>query len=301
MHIFCNLVATPSSSSFSSPTQQRQPRLIHTSKKKVVVETKGGRSATKIKTIITSSEIKKSMPEMENSATRRSSRTKQPTNKKLESASSPFKSMTNGTQRSNKAVTQPTSSTNSKHQNNLLAELSRKSSNFNSDVVSDLEQILGPPIKTRETRNEQVSRAHTRPEPGSAKMSGGLRADYKGQPDYEMKPATRSSKRLSDRIQLTQHIDSAKSTKSNASTRNSSKRSDASPFNQDVSSEESQDEPYDNLQIENNAPANIVLNIKQEKEVSFTMTDDNSIFTCEMCSAVFSDRAQLLVHVPVHI
>lgn len=39
-------------------------------------------------------------------------------------------------------------------------------------------------------------------------------------------------------------------------------------------------------------------NIKIEAEASFTSDD---VFTCEMCSAVFRDRAQLLVHVPVHI
>lgn len=44
----------------------------------------------------------------------------------------------------------------------------------------------------------------------------------------------------------------------------------------------------------------IVMNIKQEKEESYTMTSDE-FFTCEMCSAVFRDRAQLLVHVPIHI
>lgn len=38
------------------------------------------------------------------------------------------------------------------------------------------------------------------------------------------------------------------------------------------------------------------LNIKIEAEASF---DD--VFTCEMCSAVFRDRSQLLDHVPVHI
>lgn len=40
------------------------------------------------------------------------------------------------------------------------------------------------------------------------------------------------------------------------------------------------------------------LNIKVEAEASFSSDD---VFTCEMCSAVFRDRAQLLVHVPVHI
>lgn len=40
------------------------------------------------------------------------------------------------------------------------------------------------------------------------------------------------------------------------------------------------------------------LHIKEEAEASFSSDD---VFTCEMCSAVFRDRAQLLVHVNVHI
>lgn len=46
------------------------------------------------------------------------------------------------------------------------------------------------------------------------------------------------------------------------------------------------------------APLPEPLNIKIEAEASFSSDD---VFTCEMCSAVFRDRAQLLVHVPVHI
>lgn len=32
-----------------------------------------------------------------------------------------------------------------------------------------------------------------------------------------------------------------------------------------------------------------------------SMQHAQNIFKCEMCSEVFSDRAQLLVHVPIHI
>lgn len=46
------------------------------------------------------------------------------------------------------------------------------------------------------------------------------------------------------------------------------------------------------------SPLAETLNIKVEAEASFSSDD---VFTCEMCSAVFRDRAQLLVHVPVHI
>lgn len=287
----------------ASSSVQRQPRLIHTSKKKVMVETKGGRTGAKMKTIITTNEIKKAPVEVDNGGTRRSNRAKQQTIKKIETTSSPSpsRSLTNGTQRS--AKSQAVISTNSKFQSNLLAELSKKSSNFSPDVVSDLEEILGSPIKTtRESHSNQVSRTQAKSEQLHGKGSGMVRIDYKASTDDESKPATRSSKRLSNRVQT--NIDPV--TKTTKTTGKPKKIASAAAvvFNAGLSSEESQesqDEAYDNLQITNNTPENIVLNIKQEKEVSYTMTDENSVFTCEMCSAVFSDRAQLLVHVPVHI
>lgn len=51
------------------------------------------------------------------------------------------------------------------------------------------------------------------------------------------------------------------------------------------------------------------LHIKQEiveasplhELAELSMQHAQNIFKCEMCSEVFSDRAQLLVHVPIHI
>lgn len=269
-----------------------------------------------MKTIITSNVVQKSTLEADNSGNRRSSRAKQPTNKKMESMSSPCRPTTNGTPRSSRSIApQSTASTNSKFQNNLLAELSRKSSNFSPDVVSDLEEILGSPIKTRDIPNEQASRTHLRSDHANAnanaKGSGMVRVDYKAQTDDDLRPTTRTSKRLSNRIQITSHIEPvAKASKSSTATKSNAKKQTQMPLSQDdhLSSEESQESQesqdessYNHLHMTENPSTNIVMNIKQEKEVSFTMTDENSVFTCEMCSAVFSDRTQLLVHVPVHI
>lgn len=328
------------SSSYSSPAQQRQPRLIHTSKKKVIVETKSGRTATRIKTIVTTNEIKRPIPppsipaqpapEPENSAKRRSNRTKQATSKKLESMESmpsPTRNLTNGIPRSSRSPA--TANANAKFQNNLLAELSRKNTNYSPDVVSDLEEILGSPIKTHDNRGGgggsgsggQTSRKSVKAAQASPKkVNSTMRSDDKTSMDDEAKPATRSSKRLSGRVQPTSNADlkvrTTKTTSSPSARSNARKSASttstalSSPpplpaFQAAISSEEDsqggQDESYSSLHMEHNAVENIVMNIKQEKEVSFTMTDDNVVFTCEMCSAVFSDRAQLLVHVPVHI
>lgn len=270
-------------SNVSPATSQRQARTIHTSKKKVVVETKSGRTATKLKTIVTTNAIKKPVPEIENSAMRRSNRTIQPTNKKIESSQSPAKSIPNGTPRTTKSTLSATASSSAKFQNNLLAELSKKSTNYDPDVVSDLEEILGSPIKTRECRSTSKTELAT------TKNNKMVRIDYSGQQsDSDVKPATRSSKRLSNRIQPTTNVESTTKTTKTNTTRN--KKTEL-PEQLSEGSQSSFDNTTDN----------IVMNIKQEKEVSFTMTDENNAFTCEMCSAVFSDRTQLLVHVPIHI
>lgn len=77
----------------------------------------------------------------------------------------------------------------------------------------------------------------------------------------------------------------------------------------------------DNPQILEPQPSVVVkeeiINIKEENQqelidqsplhelAEITMQHANAnaqnLFKCEMCSAVFSDRAQLLVHVPIHI
>lgn len=272
----------------------------------MLIETKGGRTGTKMKTIVTTSEIKKETANVDNGGTRRSGRAKTQTvtAKRVEAIQSPSRSLTNGTTRT-MAKSQAASTSNAKIQNNLFAELSKKSSNFSPDVVSDLEEILGSPIKTaRESRSEQASRTQVKSEHLKTKSSGMVRVDYKSQTDDETKPATRSSKRLSNRVQPMPNA----LTKSTRTRTKSLKKSSISGIGlssedsqESQESQESQDEHDDNLQISNKFQDNIVMNIKQEKEVSYTMTDENSVVTCELCSAVFTDRAQLLIHVPVHI
>lgn len=285
--------------------------------------------ATKMKTIVTTNEIRQPAPApqmppaevADNGAKRRSNRTKQATSKVLESMPSPTRNtLTNGMPRSSRspAAATATSSTNAKFQNNLLAELSKKSTNYSPDVVSDLEEILGSPIKTaHDNRSAQSTQSRKQPKavpPSPKKANSMLRTDYnKMSTDDEAKPATRSSKRLSGRAQpvvepktkVTRNSTGGSGTSARGSAKKSTSSTSSSIYQSAMLSEESQgsqDESYNSLHMESNAEeANIVMNIKQEKEVSFTLTDDSAVFTCEMCSAQFSDRAQLLVHVPVHI
>lgn len=142
---------------------------------------------------------------------------------------------------------------------NLLRELSQKSLNYSPDVVSDLEEILRSPIKSKDSMDDQV------PEESYIAI--------------EALPArnTRVSKRISNR-NSGGHSDATRQTpvRSSARIAKASSTTDDELIN------------------------SIVMNIKHEKEESYTMTSDE-FFTCEMCSAVFRDRAQLLVHVPIHI
>lgn len=252
-------------------------RMIHTKKK--VVPAKDGRS--KGKTMITQT----TPPPVEKPSAKPKSKTpkKQP---KRATATANKSSLTNGSSKSS----DKSANYDIEHeisQNNLLLELSKKSVHYSPDVVSDLEEILRSPIKSREERSS-FSQSDVL---GDITLS----PNYFDQPTPEMHQRnTRSSKRLSNR-NLTKELNQAafqatpststggKSTRQ----RSAAKASSSSLFGKD----------NDTLSMHE-----IAMHIKQEKEVSYTLNEEPPVvYTCEMCAAEFSDRAQLLVHVPIHI
>lgn len=249
---------------------RQQARTIHTSKKKVVVESKG-RSAPKTKTIITSrttSAPAKNDEQIHNNATRKSSRAKPAAAgraQKSEAIETQTKPITNGTA--------------SRRRNQSTSELSIGK----TMTVSDLDEIMGSPVKGHSTGVNDA------------------------------KPSTRSSKRLSGRNKSqpepepVQHLHQVVEQPSRSSNRLRSKvveepiaeadsSSDESQTSQD--SQQSQVSGHTQVMIRRNHMPIPPVIVKQEREVSYTMTD---MYTCEMCSAVFSDRSQLLMHVPIHI
>lgn len=159
---------------------------------------------------------------------------------------------------------------NSLVESDLLLELAKKNLNYSSDVVNDLEEILRSPIKLRETSDEHAY--------NDLVTDDALTADV----DLTQTHNTRNSKRINTR--QTQ-IRATPIKTAVAPTRAKSARTSTR-----ISKQSADDELINS----------IVRNIKQEKEESYTMTSEE-FFTCEMCSAVFRDRAQLLVHVPIHI
>lgn len=277
------------------PASQRSARVIHTSKKRVIVETKGGKMTTKLKTIVTPTPKIEKIQSIAVTSTRKSSRTTKPTittQEKPIAIPTQSKSLTNGTARTKKSspvVLGTSYSKNSRIQNNVYAELSAKSTNHSSSVVSDLEEILGSPIKTTDfvadKRNQQI-------------LDDDVATDIEYLDD-SIKPSTRSSKRLSARGKKMPIEIIAKASPSRTRNNRIAGHKNAIFLEEQSDAESSQDTLIDSKS--ENSSSNVILNIKQEREVSYTMTDDTNLFTCEMCSAVFSDRAQLLVHVPVHI
>lgn len=276
------------------PASQRSARVIHTSKKRVVVETKGGKTTTKLKTIVTPAPKIEKIESIAVTSTRKSSRTTKPTITQEQpiAIATQSKSLTNGTVRAKKSapvVLGTAYSIKSRIQNNTYAELSAKSANFSSDVVSDLEEILGSPIKQTDFVTDKRSQQTLDNDVATA-------IEYL---DDSIKPSTRSSKRLSARGKQMPTETISKASPSKTRNNRIDGRKNAIFMEEQSDAESSQDTLIGSKS--DNSSSNVILNIKQEREVSYTMTDDTNLFTCEMCSAVFSDRAQLLVHVPVHI
>lgn len=254
----------------SSPSTERgstAARMIHTKKK--VVPTRDGR---RDKSMIALTQIKTQLP-----APKLTKSNSVKNTKKQPKRSATI--LTNGSTRADKTTTN-LDVEREISQNKLLLELSKKSVHYSPDVVSDLEEILRSPVKSREERS-----SFTQSNPlGDLTLS----PNYFDHPKTVMQRNTRSSKRLSNR-NLSKELDQASPTTS-FSGKSTRQRTDANVSSQNEFAKD------------NATMATIAMHIKQEKEVSYTLSEEPpAIYTCEMCSAAFSDRAQLLVHVPIHI
>lgn len=264
-------IEAPSTKSFKSPTKKRggkvaptptestssaasRPKMIHTQKTRVQIDD----GKRKSRTLITRSaqQAEPLPPPPPAPAT--------PTSKRSRRSTARQAAKMNNTETTVSPVKQNRSSVKVEHINNdfseanLLRELSKKSIHYSPDVVSDLEEILRSPIKSKESNEERLaedSALHVKTPPGRN---------------------TRLSKRLSNR-NSPGNTDVPRPTP----VRSSARKAKVSTTDDELLN-------------------SIAMNIKQEKEESYTMTSDE-FFTCEMCSAVFRDRAQLLVHVPIHI
>lgn len=287
--------ATSASATTMANTQASMARMIHTKKK--VVPAKDGRSKGKTMITQTTNALPSTPSSTEKSSKSKSKIVKKQTRRTANAAvaattttaaaaalaaTKPVnKSLTNGSSKAQKTTNYDIQ--NEISQSNLLLELSKKSVHYSPDVVSDLEEILRSPIKSREERSSFMNL-----EPlANIKISPNYFDQAQPQPQTETQQRnTRSSKRLSIR-NLTKELNQVAAQTSTPSTSASAKST-----RQKATIKES------------NAMSmhNIAMHIKQEKEVSYTLNEEPpAVYTCEMCAAEFSDRTQLLVHVPIHI
>lgn len=158
----------------------------------------------------------------------------------------------------------------------ILMELSRKNLKYSPDVVNDLEEILRSPIKGKDNNDEYITSDvltsySSRPQRSSTRRSVVPAALYTTAVHKSQKHHTKSSSDSARKLKI-------KESPSSSSTATAIEE-------HDMNYEES--------------------NIKQEMEEEFILNSDviseSAKFTCSMCSAVFRDRSQLLVHVPIHI
>lgn len=158
----------------------------------------------------------------------------------------------------------------------ILLELSRKNLKYSPDVVNDLEEILRSPIKGKDNTDEYITSDvltsySSRPQRSSTRRSVVPAALYATPAHKSQKHHTKSSSESAQKLKIKQSPSSS---------------STVTVIDDHVMHYEESD-------------------IKQEMEEEFIINSDGTSeaakFTCSMCSAVFRDRSQLLVHVPIHI
>lgn len=186
----------------------------------------------------------------------------------------------------------------SRSETEILLELSRKNLKYSPDVVNDLEEILRSPIKSRELNEEYItsdpfpfelmsSSTSTRPQRASARRSvvGQLRAAH------QQSQKTKSNKTASESPKKSKYNRSSSAVVAAAH----------SSSHQELNHSNDQEEEHVEHEVIIDSIVATPLRIKHEQEEEYSITGDDMMFTCEMCSAVFRDRAQLLIHVPIHI
>uniref|UniRef100_A0A1Q3F2I0 Putative mudr-1x ap n=1 Tax=Culex tarsalis TaxID=7177 RepID=A0A1Q3F2I0_CULTA len=206
---------------------------------------------------------------------------------------------------------------------NLLMEISRKDKymdKFNSDIVNDLEEILRSPVKS--------STSHL--PPADIMATPKATSQYNGQPEYDGGTTSygKSSGRKSSRKQ--QFKKTIKDSSCALTTELRSQRLTRRQLEREVNFLREAYNPADYSQVtvkqEKDSPDKLsamllndiqpaafssapppLMNPKLEREPSpepeppAPAPPPPQLFQCEMCSAVFQDRSQLLLHVPIHI
>lgn len=201
---------------------------------------------------------------------------------------------------------------------NLLMEISRKDKymdKFNSDIVNDLEEILRSPVKSS---NSHVPPANIMATPKAT-------SQYNGLPEYDddgISTSCKSNRKSSRKQQFKKTIKDASFTSELRSQRLTRRqlerevnflREAYNPDYSQVTVKQEKDSPdklsamlLNDIQPSASSSMPPLINPKLERENSPDPETPappvlTQLFQCEMCSAVFQDRSQLLLHVPIHI
>lgn len=264
--------------------EQSRPKMIHTQKMRVPVED----GKRKTKTMITRTAPKDSQLSSSGS----------------HHVSSQNKSMQNHYNHTAEQTIIKDEDFMSRSETEILLELSRKNLKYSPDVVNDLEEILRSPIKSKEANEEYItsdpfpfenmmasstttSSTSTRPQRASARRSV----------VNQLRVAHQQHKQKSSRTsnETTKRVKYGRSTVTARASTSRHQQHDGHHHHHTNDDEEHNGE----ADCQSHLAPSIV--IKHEKEEEYSMTGEDTMFTCEMCSAVFRDRAQLLIHVPIHI
>lgn len=171
----------------------------------------------------------------------------------------------------------------------ILLKLSRKNPKYSPDVVNDLEEILRSPIKANRELHDDFG--------GSQATSSGSMRFTALSPAHDFYQIDEQNASRQLRLESDNDGDETES---------GTEREDRHPNQPSQSDSESEQAPDDD-QSENEDHIRLPLHIKEEGHDDYeldldqTSIIDGEFYTCEMCAAVFKDRAQLLLHVPIHI
>lgn len=190
----------------------------------------------------------------------------------------------------------------------------RNYNKYNSDIVNDLEEILRSPIKGHQSTSSLnhmdtiLERTEIRDDTYDDVEDEEYQQDEQPESEiirYNPRPKRNLNKhktisKLS--ASATKHDDKVPIRKSNHTNRisNNSRYHDKVTIKEEENINEDYDDDYDKgnrndrIMTKNMTPNNV-------PDANSNNTSSNSLYKCEMCSAVFKDRSQLLVHVPVHI
>lgn len=193
-------------------------------------------------------------------------------------------------------------------------DLSKRNYNkYNSDIVNDLEEILRSPIKgtihqspSTLNRNEPILETNDHTGLNESYDDDHNNGSGKDEPEpirYNPRPKRNLKSKSSIKISPSSVKQEEKTPTRKTTNRVTRYEDKVIKTEQEISIHEEFDDDVDDGENHNISTKvnNIEIKSSHVPEPINCNTTSSAHYKCEMCSAVFTDRAQLLIHVPVHI